>query len=85
MTTSHAGNEDDDYSHTADQQSSKNENNWVQFCSWKKRNSNKCYILAKNILGSILAVFGKQLTATSFTGNAKLLNFLFPSSESYLC
>lgn len=38
MTTSPAGNEDDDYSHTADQQSSKSQNNWVHFCSWKKRN-----------------------------------------------
>lgn len=38
MTTSHAGNEDDDYGHTADQQSSKSKNQWVQFCSWKKRN-----------------------------------------------
>lgn len=38
MTTSHAGNEDDDYSHTADQQSSKSKNQWVHFSSWKKRN-----------------------------------------------
>lgn len=28
MTTSHAGNEDNDYSHTADQQSSKSKNQW---------------------------------------------------------
>lgn len=38
MTISHAGNEDDDYSHTADQQSSKSKNQWVHFSSWKKRN-----------------------------------------------